>query len=164
VSNSDTAPALANGATDAGILPEPGPVLIETRDIGVRLMEASEMVGNQTGSMLTIGPSMTARGDAVITRYVAAYLRGLRDATAAIKDNHLTDPAVLAIVGKWTNLPPDTISKAVTLPVDVNGRIDLDDVIKQQEFWVREGLVPTPVDLHKFVEYKYVDAARELVR
>ncbi|HZR98042.1 MAG TPA: ABC transporter substrate-binding protein [Chloroflexota bacterium] len=164
VSNTDTAPALANGATDAGILPEPGPVLIETRGIGVRLMEASDMVGDQTGSMLTIGPSMTARGDAVITRYLAAYLRGLRDTTAAIKDNHLTDPDVLAIVGKWTNLPADTISKAVTLPVDVNGRIDLDDVIRQQEFWVREGLVPTPVDLRQFVDYQYVDAARALLR
>ena len=60
---------------------------------------------------------------ALLTRFIAAYLRGLRDATAALKDNHLTDPAVLAIVSKWTTLPSDTISKAVALPVDVNGRI-----------------------------------------
>jgi len=163
ISNTDTAPALANGALDAGILPEPGPVLIESRGIGVRLLEASEMVPEQTGSMLTIGPSMSARGDAVITRFLAAYLRGLRDTNAAIKDNHLTDPAVLAIVSKWTNLPSDTIAKATNLPVDANGRIDLDDVIQQQDFWVQQGLVPTPVDLHKFIDYKYIDAARALV-
>jgi ABC-type nitrate/sulfonate/bicarbonate transport system substrate-binding protein len=122
------------------------------------------MVPEQTGSMMAIGPSMRAKGDPVITRFIAAYLRGLRDATAALKDNHLTDPAVLAIVSKWTTLPSDTISKAVALPVDVNGRIHLDDVIRQQDFWVAEGLVPTPADLRQFVDYKYVDAARALVR
>jgi NitT/TauT family transport system substrate-binding protein len=163
VSNTDTAPALANGAMDAGILPEPGPVLIETRNIGVRLLEAKDMVPEQTGSIITIGPSIRAKGDAVITRYLAAYLRGLRDSVGALKDNHLTDPAVLAIVSKWTNLPPETITKAVALPVDVNGRIDLDDVMRQQDFWVREGLVPTPADLRQFVDTKYVEAARAML-
>ena len=164
VSNSDTAPALANGAMDAGILPEPGPVLIESRNIGVRLMEAKEMVPEQTGSMLTIGPSIRAKGDTVITRYLAAYLRGLRDSLGALQDNHITDPAVLAIVSKWTNLPPETITKAVSLPIDANGRIDLDDVTRQQDFWVREGLVPTPADLRQFVDSKYIDAARAQLR
>jgi NitT/TauT family transport system substrate-binding protein len=163
LSNADTAPALANGASDAGILPEPGPVLIETRNIGVRLLEASEMVPEQTGSIVTIGPSMTAKGDPAVTRFLAAYLRGLRDANAALKDNHLVDPAVLAIVSKWTNLPAETITKARSSAVDPNGRIDLDDVTRQQDFWVREGLVPTPADLRQFIDYKYVDAARALI-
>jgi NitT/TauT family transport system substrate-binding protein len=164
VSNSDTAPALANGAMDAGILPEPGPVLVETRNIGVRLLEAKDMVSEQTGSIVAIGPSIRAKGDAVITRYLAAYLKGLRDSVGALKDNHLTDPAVLAIVSKWTNLPPETITKATALPVDVNGRIDMDDIIRQQDFWVREGLVPTPADLRQFVDSKYVEAAQATLR
>jgi NitT/TauT family transport system substrate-binding protein len=160
ISNADTAPALANGAVDAGILPEPGPVLIESRGIGARLARASELVPVQTGSIIVIGPSMRERGDATITRFLVAYVRGLRDALAAIQGDHLTDPAVLAVLSKWTNLPPDTITQAIASPVAPDGRLDLEDLNRQQDFWVQEGLVPTRADLSQFVEYKYIDAAR----
>jgi NitT/TauT family transport system substrate-binding protein len=164
LSNSDTAPALANGAVDAGILPEPGPVLIETRGIGTRLARASEMVSPQTGSIIVIGPSMRDRGDAVITRFVSAYVRGLRDSLAAMQGDHIVDPAVLTILSKWTNLPAETIMRAEAIAVPPDGRLDLDDLNRQQDFWAEEGLIPTRTDLSKFVEYKYVDAARAQVR
>ncbi|HEY7062540.1 MAG TPA: hypothetical protein VII06_13755 [Chloroflexota bacterium] len=40
-----------------------------------------------------------------------------------------------------------------------DGRIDLDDLTRQQAFWAQEGLVPTKVDLTRYVDYKYLDAA-----
>lgn len=164
LSNSDTPPALANGAVDAGIIPEPGPVLVESRGIGVRLLSSREMVGEQTGSMITFGPSMTDRGEATLVRFLAAYLKGLRETLAAMRDNHITDATVLAILSKWTNLPAETIAQAEAASVDATGRIDLDDLNRQQDFWMQEGLVPTPTDLSRFVEYRYVDAARAQLR
>jgi NitT/TauT family transport system substrate-binding protein len=164
VTNTDLAAALSNSAVDAGVVPEPLSTNIESRGIGVRLVDVQEMVGRQTGSMVTVGPSMLGRGDAVIARFLVAYLKGVREYMAGIKDNHITDPAILEIVNKWTRIPPETISAAVTLGMDPNGRIDREDINRQQEFWYREGLVPVRADLNRFIEYKYLDAALAQLR
>ncbi|HEY7060694.1 MAG TPA: ABC transporter substrate-binding protein [Chloroflexota bacterium] len=160
VSNTDLAAALANGAVDAGVVPEPLPVLIESRGIGERFGDIQALVGRQTGSVVVIGPSMIERGDAVNTRFVLAYLKGLRDYQAAIKDDKVADPAILDILSTWTKIPPDTIAKATTQGSPLGGRIDLDDMNRQQDFWAAVGQVPTKVDLSKFVEYRYLDAAQ----
>ncbi len=164
VTNTDLAAALSNNGVDAGVVPEPLSTNIESRGIGVRLLDVQELVGRQTGSVITAGPSMVDRGDAVITRYLVAYLKGLRDYAAGIKDNHVVDPAIVEMINKWTRIPPETIQAAITLGADPTGRIDLDDVNRQQEFWYREGLVPVKADLNRFVEYRYLDAALPQVR
>jgi len=164
VTNTDLAAALANGGVDAGVVPEPIPVLIESQGIGSRFVEIQEMVGPQTGSVLTVGPSMIARGDATITRFLVAYLKGLRDTVAAIQDKKMVDPPTLEIVSKWTRIPAATIAQATILTASADGRIDMDDVNRQQDFWVREGLVPTRADLTSFWERKYVEAASATLR
>jgi NitT/TauT family transport system substrate-binding protein len=164
VTNTDLAAALANGAVDAGVVPEPIPVLIESQGIGSRFVEIQEMVGPQTGSVLTVGPSMLGRGDETVTRFLVAYLKGLRDSAAATPDKKIVDPQTLEIVSKWTRIPAATIAQAVILGAGVDGRIDMDDVNRQQDFWVREGLVPTRADLTSFWERKYVEAASAALR
>ncbi|HLH26316.1 MAG TPA: ABC transporter substrate-binding protein [Chloroflexota bacterium] len=164
VSNTDLAAALANGAVDAGVVPEPVPVLIESRGIGVRFGDVQEIAGHQTGSMLAVGPGMLDRGDDTVTRFLVAYLKGLRDEIAAVQDDKLVDPATLDVISKWTNIPADTIGRATLLPVPADGRIDAADVNQQQEFWVQAGLVPTRADLGQFLEPKYVEAALAQLR
>src|SRR5262249_5644843 len=70
VTNTARAAALARGAGAAGVVPEPIPVLIESQGIGSRFVEIQEIVGPQTGSVLTVGPSVIGRGDATITRFL----------------------------------------------------------------------------------------------
>src|SRR5829696_5856740 len=48
VVNTDLAAALANGATDAGVVPEPLPTLIEQRGVGVRFLDVQELAGPQS--------------------------------------------------------------------------------------------------------------------
>jgi NitT/TauT family transport system substrate-binding protein len=157
VVNTDLAAALANGAVDAGVAPEPVPVLIETRGIGVRFGDIQRSIGSQLAAMMAIGPSLLGRGDPAIMRFLTAYVRGFRDFVGAHQGDRLTDPAVLAIMSQWTKLPTDTLAQAVNAP-PTDPRIDLADVSNQQEFWVREGLVPQRADLSQFVQSRYLDA------
>jgi NitT/TauT family transport system substrate-binding protein len=163
VVNTDLATALANGAVDAGVVPEPVPVLIESRGIGVRF-DVQREVGRQLAAFMVVGPSMLSRGDASTTRFLIAYVRGLREFVGGVKDDRLADPQVLEIMSKWTRLPAETLAQAVTEPPSADARIDLQDMNNQQEFWVREGLVPQRADLSKFVVTRYLDAALAQLR
>ncbi len=164
LANSDLAAALANGAVDAGTASDPLPVLIEERGIGVRFLNTADVIGPQPSGLLVAGPSLLERGDAITTRFVAAFLKGLRDSIAATHDHHVDDPAVLEIISKWTRVPAETIAQVHTPTADPSGRIDLANLNEQQDFWAHEGQVPTKANLDQFVEYKYLDAAAAQVR
>ena len=159
LANTDLAAALANGAVEAGVASDPLPVMIEQRGIGVRFVNSGDVIGPQPSGLLVVGPGMASRGDATATRFLVAFLHGLRDELGAIHEHKITDPDVLAILSKWTKVPAATIGEVDTPGADPSGRIDLANMKEQQEFWVQEGQVPTRADLDRFVDYKYLDAA-----
>jgi hypothetical protein len=111
-----------------------------------------------------VGPSLLSRGDEPVTRLVTAVVKGQRDFNASIQNGQIVDPQIRDILSKWTNLPSQTIALAVAVEGPPNGRIDLDDLNDQQEFWLREGLQRERVDLGKYVESKYVEAALARLR
>jgi NitT/TauT family transport system substrate-binding protein len=164
VVNTDLAAALANNGVDAGVVPEPLPTLIESRGIGVRALDVQAAAGRQEAGMMVAGPSLLSRPDAVTTRFVVAHMKGIRDYLASIKDGTVSDPQMLEILSKWTRIPTETIAQAYHSGTEASGRIEVDDLIRQQDFWEREGLVPTKADMVKFVEYKYLDAALAQLR
>jgi ABC-type nitrate/sulfonate/bicarbonate transport system substrate-binding protein len=88
-------------------------------------------------------------------------LKGMRDYEAARQpDGRVNDPAIVEILSQWTKIPPEIVAQtAISEPVP-NGAIDLDELNEVQAFWVREGLVQTPVDLKQFVDTRYAEAAR----
>jgi ABC-type nitrate/sulfonate/bicarbonate transport system substrate-binding protein len=155
----DSVPALANSAVDAVTVVEPFVVLIESRGIGVPALGVQDMVWQDQASIVLAGPSMLSRGDAANTAFLKGVLKGLRDFQAGIQDQKMVDPAVLEIINRWTNVPTDVIARSTIKPAPPNGRVDLDDLNRQQDFWAQEGDVKAKVDLSQFVEYKYLDAA-----
>jgi len=159
VVNTDLAAALANGAVDAGVVPEPLPALIEARGVGVRFLDVQAMAGKQEASFLVSGPSMANRPEAVSVRFLTAYVKGLREYLAGVQNDRLRDPAMLEIVSRWTRIPVDTIMQATIAGADPSGRVDVDDLNRQQDFWVAEGLVTQRADLSQLVDYRYLDAA-----
>lgn len=164
VVNTDLAAALANSGVDAGVVPEPLPTLIENRGVGVRMFDVQDIVGPQLASFMTIGPSLMGRPDAHTVRFLVGYLKGLRDYVAAVKGGKVADAQAIEIISKWTRIPAETIAQAAAPGAPTDGRIDLDDMNRQQDFWATEGLVPTKADLSKFVDYKYLDAASAQLR
>jgi NitT/TauT family transport system substrate-binding protein len=162
LSNTDMAAAMANGAIEAGAVSDSVP--IEKRGIGVRLLASREFVGLPASGIVAVGPSMLDRDESVTARVVAANIKGLRDWRAAIKDDRVADPAILEIISQWTRAPVDSIAETLTFAGPPDARIDLEEMNRQQDFWVAEGLVPVKTDLSQFVENKYVDAALARLR
>jgi NitT/TauT family transport system substrate-binding protein len=159
LANSDLAPAMANGAVDAGAVSDPLP--IERAGVAVRLFNSKDIIGPVSTAVLAMGPSMQSKGDAVAVRFMKGYLKGMRDYEAARQpDGRVNDPAIVEILSQWTKIPPEIVAQtAISEPVP-NGAIDLDELNEVQAFWVREGLVQTPVDLKQFVDTRYAEAAR----
>ncbi|HLG70004.1 MAG TPA: ABC transporter substrate-binding protein [Chloroflexota bacterium] len=160
VVNTDTAAALSNKALDAGSASEPLSTQIIQKGIAVKLANSADYIGNQTASFIAFGPSFLNRTDDVPVRFIRAYLKGFADYATAAKDGKITNQADLAIISKWTKVPAETIASSPIVPPPTDSRVDLADLQRQQDFWQKEGIVKNPVDLSKFVEYKYVDAAK----
>jgi NitT/TauT family transport system substrate-binding protein len=159
LTNPDIVPALANRAVDAAIAPEPVPVALESQGIAVRSFQVPDVIGLHVASLALAGPGLLNRDDAVITRFITAVVKGQREFDASIQGQRVVDPATRDTLNNWTKISAETIARAVVNPGPPNGRIDLDNVRAQQEFWLTEGLQRERIDLTKFVEPKYVDAA-----
>jgi hypothetical protein len=71
----------------------------------------------------------------------------------------VVDPSVQEILTRWTGIPGETIAQTPFAENIPNSRIDFEDLNQQQEFWLREGLVQSHVDLRQFVDTKYLAAA-----
>jgi len=155
----DTPPALANGAVDVAITAEPMAAALEAQGIAIRWRAMQDLVGLPLAGFHMAGPSLLARGDESVIHFATAVVKGLRDYDASIQNNKIVDPAVREILNKWTNIPSDSIALASMIPGPPSGRLDLDDLDRQQEFWLREGLQSQRADLSKLVESKYLDAA-----
>jgi NitT/TauT family transport system substrate-binding protein len=160
----DTPPALANSALDAGAVVEPFPVLIESRGIGQRALDVQRIVWQDAASIIMLGPTMLGRGDAANTAFLAGWAKGLRDLLAALQDSKVVEPAALESISRWTKIPPEVVGRASFSGTPPDGRVSLDDLVRQQDFWAQEGDVRTKADLGQFVEYKYLDAAVSQLR
>jgi NitT/TauT family transport system substrate-binding protein len=156
LSNTDAGPALVNGAIDAAVVSDP--TALEARGIATRLVGSFDVIGRQTAALLVMGPSMRTKGDAP-TRFLIAYLKGVRDLDAALRANKVTDPQILEVLSRWTSIPVETIAQTPIAESIPNARVDFEDLDRQQDFWIREGLASGHVDLHQFVDTQYLDAA-----
>jgi ABC-type nitrate/sulfonate/bicarbonate transport system substrate-binding protein len=163
LANSDLGPALANGAVDAGAVSDPLP--LERAGLARRLVKSRDVIGPNIAAVMAAGPSMLAKGDDVIVRYLKGYLKGMRDyQSAVLPDGRITDAAIVDILSRWTRIAPDTVMQTTLAEQVPNGAMDLDDLNANQAYWVSEGLVPTPVDLSQFVAPRYAATARAQLR
>jgi NitT/TauT family transport system substrate-binding protein len=159
LANSDLAPALANGAVDAGGVSDPLP--IERAGLAVRLVKGRDVIGPTTAAVMAAGPSMLAKGEGTIVRFMKGYLKGMRDYEAVLQpDGRITDPAAVEIMSRWTHIAPDTVVQTTLSEQVPNGAIDLDDLDNIQSYWVSDGAVSTPVNLSQFVDSHFAAAAR----
>jgi hypothetical protein len=151
--------ALGNSALDAGVAVEPLVGMMESRGIAMRAFDVLNQVWKDQASLVLVGPSLLSRPDAAGTAFMVGFLRGLRDVEAALQDQKVVEPALHEIISRWTNIPAEVVARASFSGAPPNGRILLDDLVRQQDFWLQEGDVRARADLNAFVEYKYLDAA-----
>ena len=155
----DAVVALESGALDAAMIGEPLATRAEQEGIAVRLLadfpvqdiQPTMIFGNQ--SWLDANPDAAAS-------FVAGYLRASRDLTA-----NFNDPLHLAIIQRYTEVPPQLIAESVKPVYSTDGTISLESLSLLQEFFRDRGQLDYEEDIDPatLVDTQYVDSANTLL-
>ena len=155
--------ALASKAIDVAIQTEPLVQVAVTQGIATRWLGQDEIYPYQQIAVVGFGPSITVDHPALGRAFVIAYLRGVRDYHAAVTTG-AGKTEIAAIIAKYSTVKDPSIVAAMT-PVGLNpdGWVNVDGLVDDQQFYVDNGAVPTPVDMHTLVDHSYVEAALQVL-
>lgn len=152
----DAVAALQSGAIDAAMVGEPLATKAEQDGIAVRLL-SDFPVQNMQPTMIFANQKWLEENPQLATGLVTAYLKAARDLT----NGGFDDPATLAIIEQYTNVPADLIKESVKPVYSVNGAIDLNSINTLQQFFRDRGQLEYDdnVEPASFVDMQYVDGA-----
>ena len=160
-------PALANGAIDATIGLEPFNTVAINQGFAVRWRGMDELVPNSQVVILTYSQRFAGQRD-VAQRWMTAYLKGVRDYNTALRRGPnraeiveiLTRQTPLKDASLWEQEPRATAPSGVVWPaIDPDGRMNLASVQADLDWFMREGMVRTPVDLARYVDTSFAETA-----
>ena len=142
--------AMANGAVDSAVLPEPLATSAISKGIGVPIVR-NPVPGTLVGSVL-FGKAVLADPNTG-----AATLRALRLAVNELQsDAQFFTASNLAIWSKYTKVPTATIAMISTYSFPRDLVLDTKSLMDQQKYLIEIGLVKTEVPLDKLVDRRFV--------
>ncbi|HXG49950.1 MAG TPA: ABC transporter substrate-binding protein [candidate division Zixibacteria bacterium] len=130
--------ALETRAVDAAYAVEPWAARFQERGVAVRFRTPDEVRGLgpvQVGVIIYSGRFIAERR-AVAQRWMNAYLKG----AALFHKNGLKDPEIAAILEKYTKVPANTIRAAIPHYQEPNGRVLVENLADQAEWFARNGM------------------------
>ncbi|MCC6705100.1 MAG: ABC transporter substrate-binding protein [Thermomicrobiales bacterium] len=156
----DAVAALQSGAIDAAMVGEPLATQAERDGIAVRLASDFD-VQNIQPTMIFANSEWAAANPVLATGLVAGFLKASRD----LMNGGFSDPANLAIIEQYTNVPADLVAASVQPVYSANGYIDLNSISALQSFFRDQDLLEYDEDIDPatFVDTQFVDAALRLI-
>lgn len=162
----DMLAALASGQVDAANLTEPFITLGQQRGILERWLGHDELFPNQQQAVLTYSAAFAEEED-VAVRFMAAWLRSVRDWQAAFGDEENRDAAIreeaIAILSRDLELDPEVLAAMVPAWQHPNGDVNAEDLAVQQQWYADHGLVTTPADIEDVVDMTFAEQAVERI-
>ncbi|MDZ7728659.1 MAG: ABC transporter substrate-binding protein [Dehalococcoidia bacterium] len=131
----DVAAALDNGSIDASMLGEPLTTLGEDQDLVQVLTE--DFVDGQQPTAVFWNREWAENNPEVAEGFLDAYLR----AVERLENGGWEDPAVLALLEEYTNVPADVIARSSRPFNSVEGELDLEGFRNQETFFREQGLL-----------------------
>ena len=155
----DAVVALQSGAIDAAMVGEPLATKAEQDGFAVRLLADFPVQDIQPTMLFGNGQWLADNPDAA-AGFIAAYLRAARDLT-----ENFNDPLNLAIIEKYTQVPPSLIAGSVKPVYSTDGAIDVSGIALLQTFFRNRGQLDYADDLDpaSLVDTQYVDRANQLL-
>jgi NitT/TauT family transport system substrate-binding protein len=153
----DAVAALDSGAIAASMVGEPLATRAENDGIAVRIASDFDVQSYQVTAIFASDRFLSEHPEAA-TGMVTAYLRASRDLT-----ENFNDPINLAIVQKYTDVPPELIAESIKPVYQVDGEIDLDSLTLLQDFFRDRELLDYDENLDpaSMVDTRFVDGALE---
>ncbi len=146
--------AFETKAIDAAITVEPWAANFEERGLAVRFRTPDQVRGLtpfQVAVIIYSGKFMKERR-AVAQRWMDAYLRGCQDYV----ERGQNDPEILAILEKFTRVPPKAIKAAIPYYQDPRGKMALDSLADQVAWFVANGFMQEKIGVDKVVDLSFL--------
>ncbi len=151
----DAVVALEAGALDASIVGEPLATQAERDGLAIRLLPDFPVQDIQP-TMIFGNEQWMADNPEAAAGVVAGYLRASRDLT-----ENFNDPLHLAIIEKYTGVPPQLIAESVKPVYSTDGAVNFESLSQLQTFFGERGLLDYDEDIDPttVVDGSYVEAA-----
>jgi NitT/TauT family transport system substrate-binding protein len=153
--------ALQNGAIDLALPAEPQ-ASDAIRNGAVRILGDDEVYPNHAISAVIYPAHFAARRD-LATRFIKAYVRGVRDFNDAIVDGKFAGPRgdeVVAILSEYSLIKDPAVHRSfVQSAINPDGTLDADSLRTDFEIFRDIGLIQGTVTVEKAVDMSFVKAA-----
>jgi NitT/TauT family transport system substrate-binding protein len=155
--------ALQNGAIDAALTTDPSSMLAVKSGAAVVIKADDDVIPRHQIAVLLYSEQFAETRPEVARKFMRAYLRAVRVYNDALSESRFKGPAapeVISILREMTTVKELELYEGIT-PVgnDPNGRVNLESLKQDLDFYREQGLVKETVDLNKVVDMSFVDAA-----
>lgn len=142
--------ALTNKAVDVMGLPEPFATAVQAQHLAHKWLGMDDVAPwfHETFIAASV-PFARDHHDAAV-RFMRALLHAANDVKAA--NGHWT-PEFVTLVAKYAQLPEATVRQIPGPANPGDGQIDLDSVLRQEDFWRARGLVQTRVPASSIIDF-----------
>lgn len=158
--------ALSNKAIDVGVTAEPMATIAVQKGFAVRF-SGPDLYPNQQIAVLLYGDHFIKGRQDVATKFMVAYLEGVRFYNGALKDGHFKGPnanELIDILIKYTKVKDRSLYEAMT-PNGCNpdGYVDLPSMKKDYEFYKAHGYLEGQTTVDALVDHSFVDRALKII-
>ena len=159
--------AFANNAIDATLIAEPFLSAILKSGTAVSMMPVTKVREHSVTGIVIYSDHLIKTKPDIARRMMAAYIRGLRFYTDALKDGRLAGPGadeVTDIIAKYSVIKDKALLRS-TIPhsVDPDGHVPMDSLRKDWEYYAAEKLISGKVSVENVVDTSFVETALKLL-
>jgi NitT/TauT family transport system substrate-binding protein len=156
----DQLAAMKSGAIDAGWNVEPLATTEANQGLAKTVAITGELFPGANAQALIVSPTFARENPEAVQHYVYAYLRGLRDYYQAfVKNEGDRGPVVAPLVNHTPIKDPNMFNVIGMHSVDPNGTLNIQTWDPFQDYFLKRGLQNTKLDLSKYVDQQYLNAA-----
>jgi NitT/TauT family transport system substrate-binding protein len=161
----DQVAALRNGAIDASIEVEPMVTVMEDQGIATRWRDMGDIYPGQVVQFLFYSANFTRERRDVGLRYLLAHLKAARYFDDAFLHGRNRDEVVSILVDNGPVKDPAMFEKIGRsfAGAELNGRVSMDYLADEQEFYFRNGFISTRVDPAQLVDTSFAEQALRIL-
>lgn len=156
----DMVTALSTGAIDGGVMIEPFISRVVSDGSGVRWKGNVDIMGGDQQVAVIVYSAQFAGKQDVAQRWMNAYIRGVRDYNDAFGPKRQGYADVVNILAQNTTVTdPKVYEHMVPAGLDPDGKLDVQSMQNDLEYYRASGQVKDPVDLASLVDTSFQTAA-----
>lgn len=130
----------------------------------VRFGDATDYAPNAQIAMVLGSPQFVNEKPDVSTRFMLAYLKGVRDYNDAfVKDSGNKDEIIKIMTENTALKDPEIWKKVGVTGLNPNGKMFVDDIKNQYEWYQKQGAIQGEVDFEKAVDTSLAERAVEIL-